>query len=1078
MIQAKPSPVCAFALAALLTATTSLQAQISVGASGVPADPFDVIPPATSWSTFSIAGGAGTPEDNAGLDTMVQAVAASAINAQVNSTTGNPPGTLATARWSSTGFYLQARPTGNAATLLMATLRNDSGGDVASMNVTYEYVQRLAGPAAELIPGLRVYYSLTGAGGSWVPLGNFGNINDVNSPQTITIPLDFTGSGLWPGGGTLYVVFADDNSAPNNDAANGIDNFAVTAVVPGIQTCVAITNQSGNITVPERGAATFSIMATGSPQNVQWYRQESGGGGFTAIAGATQPTYRINSVVYPGDNGAQFYATVINSLCSVTSTVVTLTVQQDLTPPQVIRAVGELALDTVTLTFNEPINPNFDPSGLLVFETGTPPGTYLTYAAVLTNQTNIILTTDPRAAGVNYSVQILDVRDASSGDNLINPNPTIVPLRTTLELIGFDVNNEWKYFVSTNVDLWTTDPDWLTVGYDDTSWSSGPAMLGEDAGGVAAGAPPIRTVIPFSGALPAAERFSEPAFFRRHFTFPASTNGAILRIRHVFEDGGVVFINGQEAYRFNANAGPWTFTSRAPAGATDPTPVSGPFTLPLTNIFPGDNVIAVLVLQNGTSSDCLMAVELTAEVGAFLSGPPVIQAQPQNLTVNEGQAAAFTVVAEGGLPLFYQWFRGATALNGETNSTYAIAAAAPGDAGSYSVVVSNSFGTATSTAAALTVNPDLTSPQFLSAVASTNLTNITLVIADTGTGINPADLANIANYAVQLTAGGGNLTIVSATVANVTNVVLVTSPRTQGQEYTVVLSNIRDRSAAANLVTPTTRAVRANIIVLAPDDFTLWRYESSSNNLDGLGWQLPSFNDAGWPTALAGFTSSNALETATNGFEIRSTNMLSPVSGGPVTTYYRVPFNFPGSIAGASLQIVGVIDDGLVAYVNGVEAGRLRITNASPVSFTNLATGTGPEVTTTNSLGVTNDVHLPLETITLTNLSGLVSGANLLAIELHQNSLTSSDAVLSIQLVAGIQDFDVGPLPPRLTISRNGGTGQMTISWSGGTGCVLQETTQLQNPPGNTVWVTSSAANGVPFTPTGPMKFYRLSGCP
>jgi hypothetical protein len=179
-----------------------------------------------------------------------------------------------------------------------------------------------------------------------------------------------------------------------------------------------------------------------------------------------------------------------------------------------------------------------------------------------------------------------------------------------------------------------------------------------------------------------------------------------------------------------------------------------------------------------------------------------------------------------------------------------------------------------------------------------------------------------------------------------------------------------------------------------------------------------------------------------------------------------VPFNFPGSTAGAALQIVGVVDDGLVAYINGVEAGRLRITNASPVSFTNLATAASPETT---------DFH-PNETITLTNLSGLVSGANLLAIELHQNALTSSDAVLSIQLVAGLENSTVTPPGPRLTISRNSGNGQMTISWTG-TGCTLQETTALQNPPGNTVWTTSTAQNGVPFTPSGTMKFYRLSGC-
>ncbi|HWN95903.1 MAG TPA: hypothetical protein VNT99_12780, partial [Methylomirabilota bacterium] len=279
---------------------------------------------------------------------------------------------------------------------------------------------------------------------------------------------------------------------------------------------------------------------------------------------------------------------------------------------------------------------------------------------------------------------------------------------------------------------------------------------------------------------------------------------------------------------------------------------------------------------------------------------------------------------------------------------------------------------------------------------------------------------------------------------------------------TIVLNNITDRSAAQNLVTPTTHAVNVGIIILAPDDVTLWRYESSSNSFDGLGWELPGFNDSAWPTALAGFTTSNALEVTTNGFELRSTNMISTSSGGPQTAYYRVNFNFPGSTAGAFLRIVGVIDDGLVAYINGVEAGRLRMTNASPVSFTNLATAAGPE---------TADVHLPLESVTLTNLSGLVQGNNLLAIELHQNSLTSSDSVLSVQLVAEIQTFGPVVVGPTVRITRNA-AGEVTISWTGGG--TLEETSALLTP-GTTVWGPSSRLNGVPFTPpAGPNKFYRV----
>jgi hypothetical protein len=158
--------------------------------------------------------------------------------------------------------------------------------------------------------------------------------------------------------------------------------------------------------------------------------------------------------------------------------------------------------------------------------------------------------------------------------------------------------------------------------------------------------------------------------------------------------------------------------------------------------------------------------------------------------------------------------------------------------------------------------------------------------------------------------------------------------------------------------------------------------------------------------------------------------MISTTAGGPVTAYYRVPFNFPGSVANARLHIVGVADDGFVAYVNGVEAGRLRMT-ANPVYFTNLATAASPE---------TANFH-PAEDVLLTT-SALVSGDNLLAIELHQNSTASSDGVLSVQLVADIETFGTTPTGPRLGISRGNGT--VTITWPGGG--TLQRSTDIGSP--------------------------------
>ncbi len=81
-----------------------------------------------------------------------------------------------------------------------------------------------------------------------------------------------------------------------------------------------------------------------------------------------------------------------------------------------------------------------------------------------------------------------------------------------------------------------------------------------------------------------------------------------------------------------------------------------------------------------------------------------ITTQPANQTVCAGQPATFSVVATGA-NLTYQWRKGGVNIAGATGSSFTIAAAAAGDAGSYDVVVTGTCGAVTSAAATLTVNP-------------------------------------------------------------------------------------------------------------------------------------------------------------------------------------------------------------------------------------------------------------------------------------------------------------------------------------------------------------------------------------
>jgi beta-glucanase (GH16 family) len=82
---------------------------------------------------------------------------------------------------------------------------------------------------------------------------------------------------------------------------------------------------------------------------------------------------------------------------------------------------------------------------------------------------------------------------------------------------------------------------------------------------------------------------------------------------------------------------------------------------------------------------------------------PAITTQPVSQTVNEGASVSFTVVATGTAPLHYQWKKGATNV-GTDSASFTINSVVEGDAGSYTVTVTNSVSNVTSTAATLTVN--------------------------------------------------------------------------------------------------------------------------------------------------------------------------------------------------------------------------------------------------------------------------------------------------------------------------------------------------------------------------------------
>ncbi|NMD21950.1 MAG: hypothetical protein GYA76_17150, partial [Verrucomicrobia bacterium] len=87
-----------------------------------------------------------------------------------------------------------------------------------------------------------------------------------------------------------------------------------------------------------------------------------------------------------------------------------------------------------------------------------------------------------------------------------------------------------------------------------------------------------------------------------------------------------------------------------------------------------------------------------------LGAGPLITRQPVDQTVRAGETTTFRVTAVSAVPMTYQWMRNGVNISGATSATYVTPPATAADNGKvFTVRVSNTYGSAISAAAALTV---------------------------------------------------------------------------------------------------------------------------------------------------------------------------------------------------------------------------------------------------------------------------------------------------------------------------------------------------------------------------------------
>jgi acetyl esterase/lipase len=115
----------------------------------------------------------------------------------------------------------------------------------------------------------------------------------------------------------------------------------------------------------------------------------------------------------------------------------------------------------------------------------------------------------------------------------------------------------------------------------------------------------------------------------------------------------------------------------------------------------GDTQPAGLLIESRESSTAPRLVALS------LDAPPSISSEPQSQTVPTGQTALFQVTAWGSEPLTYQWTKNGLPIAGADSSIHTIPSAGTSNIGTYQVIITNAFGSVTSSSAPLKVTSTL-----------------------------------------------------------------------------------------------------------------------------------------------------------------------------------------------------------------------------------------------------------------------------------------------------------------------------------------------------------------------------------
>lgn len=198
----------------------------------------------------------------------------------------------------------------------------------------------------------------------------------------------------------------------------------------------------------------------------------------------------------------------------------------------------------------------------------------------------------------------------------------------------------------------------------------------------------------------------------------------------------------------------------------------------------------------------------------------------------------------------------------------------------------------------------------------------------------------------------------------------------------------QDNNRVANWTAVLPATNRPAPVTAIPWD-AIWYY-NQTDNLDAVNWKTPGYNHAHWPSgpAVLADEECNCLPEP----------IRTPLAdnSGRTTFYFRTTFPYTGPVSGVQLRLSTLVDDGAVIYLNGQEIFRIGMPEGTP-TYATLANRVVSDAV------IEGPFTVPA--------TALVTGTNVVAVEVHQNSPASSDLVWAMRLDVVPSGTGAGPAP-------------------------------------------------------------------